>query len=80
MVLLIHKIYHIHYYISLVRHTDHTCIERTLVREGCIEHDLYRRILFSPKVVMRYIRKSKLNIIGSQLHQMLPDQYEDTQI
>ena len=51
-----------------------------LVRECCIEHDLYRRILLSPEAVMRYIWKSKSNIIGSQLHHILSHQYEDTQI
>ena len=77
--IVIHKRYYINHDITLVRHTDNICIECTLVRAGCIEHDLYRRVFFSPEAVMKYIWKSKSNIIGSQLHHILPHQYEDIQ-
>ena len=51
-----------------------------MVREGCIYHDLYRRVLLPLEAVMIYIWKSKSKSIGSQLHHILLDQYEDTQI
>ena len=47
MDIVIHKRYYINHNITLVRHIDNTCIECTLVRVGCIEHDLYRRLFFS---------------------------------
>ena len=61
--LVIHKGYHTNHDIELVRHTENIFIECTLVHEGCIEHDLYRRVFFSPEAVVRYIWKSKLTII-----------------
>ena len=78
--LVINKRYHINHDITLVTRTNNICIEYMLVCEGCIEHDLYRRVFFSPEPGMQYIWKSKLNIIGSQLHHILPDQYEDNRI
>ena len=47
-----HKIYNINHDINLVRHTDNICIECTLVYEGYIVHDLYRRLLFISEAVM----------------------------
>ena len=80
MALIAHKIYHINHNINLVRHTDNMCIECMLVYEDCIEHDLYRRLLFSPEIIIRYIWKSKSNIIESQLHHILLDQFDDHKI
>ena len=63
--IVIHKRYYINHDITLVRHTDNIYIECTLVLAGCIEHDLYRRVLLSPEAVMQYNWKIKSNVIGS---------------
>ena len=80
MALVIHNRYHINYDINLVTCTDNIYIECTFLREGYIAHDFYRRVLFCPDAILIYIWKIKSNIVGSQLHQSLLDQYEDTQI
>ena len=46
---------------------DNICVECSVVKNGLIPYDLYTRQLFEPTAVIRYIMKSKSNIVGSQL-------------
>ena len=64
MALFIHKLHHINYDVNLVRHNDNIFIDCTLVCEGRIEHDLYRRVLFYPEALLRYIWKLNRILLG----------------
>ena len=46
---------------------DNICVECSVVNKGLIPHDLYTRQSFEPTAVIRYIMKSKTNIVGCQL-------------
>ena len=69
--IVIHKRYRITNDSLLQIQPDNICIECTLIRVGCIEHELYIKKLWTPNSVTKYILKSKKNIVGSQLQMMM---------